>query len=314
MRKPILTFIGLIILTSSFGQKELCNTKSEKHKQVCGTKYFLIPPTGFIAAPNFQGFQQLNSGASILLMEIPGPYIETTKGFNEEGLKTQGVILRKKEEIKVNGLQGIILTTEQFAYGTNFKKYILVFGDSEFTTIINGTFPNEIKDLDIDILESMYSIAYEADLTIDPLSAVPFSINTENTKLKFAKNMSGSLLYTVDGKVPTGSEDKTSFIAGLSLANIQTIDKKLTAINRIKKLPFTEIKIVEEQILPIEIDGISGYEIVADGYNESGVKEMIFQVMLFTDNGYYIMIGTTQNDFQNNLDLFKKVSKTLKRK
>jgi len=41
---------------------------------------------------------------------------------------------------------------------------------------------------------------------------------------------------------------------------------------------------------------------------------MIFQVMLFTDNGYYIMIGTTQNDFQNNLDLFKKVSKTLKRK
>jgi len=160
----------------------------------------------------------------------------------------------------------------------------------------------------------MYSIAYEADLTIDPLSAVSFSINTENTKLKFAKNMSGSLLYTVDGKVPTGSEDKTSFIAGLSLANIQTIDKKLTAINRIKKLPFTEIKIVEEQILPIEIDGISGYEIVADGFNESGVKEMIFQVMLFTDNGYYIMIGTTQNDFQNNLDLFKKVSKTLKRK
>lgn len=314
MRKTILTFIGLIILTSSFGQEDVNNAKTENHLQVSGTKYFLIPPTGFIAATNFQGFQQLNSGASILLMEIPGPFIEATKSFNEEGLKTQGVILKKKEEIKVNGLQGMILTTEQFAYGTNFKKYILVFGDSNLTTIINGTFPKEIKDLDKDILASMYSIVYEADLTIDPLRAVSFSINTENTKLKFAKNMSGSLLYTVDGKVPTESEDKTSFIVGMSLSDIQSVDKKLTAINRIKKFPFSEIKIAEELILPVEIDEISGYEIVADGINNSGIKEMIYQVILFTDNGYYIMIGTTQNDFQNNLDLFKNISKTFKRR
>lgn len=314
MRKTILTFIGLIFLTCSFGQKDIYNTKTENHIQVPGTKYFMIPPAGFIAATNFQGFQQLNSGASILLLDLPGSFLETTKGFNEEGLKTQGIILKKKEEIKVNGLQGMLLTTEQFAYGTDFKKYILVFGDSNLTTIINGTFPKEVKGLDKDILTSMCSIVYEADLTVDPLSAVSFSVNTENTKLKFAKSMSGSLLYTVDGKVPTESEDKTSFILGMSLSDIQSIDKKLTAINRIKKFPLSELNIPEEQILPVEIDEISGYEIVAEGINSSGIREMIYQVMLFSDSGYYIMIGTTQSDFQNNLDLFKNISRTLKRR
>jgi hypothetical protein len=106
MTKSLLTILGLLTINSVFGQKVINNTKTDKHKQINGAKFFLIPPTGFIDATSFQGFQQLNSGSSILVMELPGPFTESTKGFNEQGLKTQGVILKKKEEIKVNGNQG----------------------------------------------------------------------------------------------------------------------------------------------------------------------------------------------------------------
>ena len=315
MTKLLLTLIGLLTITSTFGQGEINNTKTDKHKQIAGTKFFLVPPTGFIPATTFQGYQQLNSGASILVMEIPGPFSESTKGFNEQGLKTQGVVLKKKEEIKVNGNQGLFLTTEQFAYGTNYSKYILVFGDSKATYMVNGTFPKEVTELEKDIRESMFSVIYESGLTVDPLSAVSFTVDTENTKLKFGKSMTGMLLYTVDGKVPTESNDKTTFIVGLSLANVQTVDKKLTAITRLKRMPYTDLKIDENKINEIEIDGISGYEIVGEGLDKSnGTKEFVYQVMLFTDNGYYIMVGTTKNDFEQNLELFKKVARTLKRK
>jgi hypothetical protein len=315
MTKLLLTQIGLFTIILTFGQGEINNTKTDKHKQIAGTKFFLIPPTGFIPATNFQGFQQMNSGASILVMEIPGPFTESTKGFNEQGLKTQGVVLKKKEEMKVNGTQGLFLTTEQFAYGTNYSKYILVFGDSKATYMVNGTFPKEVTELDKDIRESMLSVVYESGLTVDPLSTVSFTVDTENTKLKFGKSMTGMLLYTVDGKVPTESTDKTSFIVGLSLANVQTVDKKLTAINRIKRMPYSDLKIDENKIHEIEIDGISGYEIVGEGLDKSnGTKELVYQVMLFTDNGYYIIVGTTKNEFEQNLELFKKVARTLKRK
>lgn len=315
MTKLFLTLIGLFATTLAFAQGEINNTKTDHHKQIAGTKFFLVPPSGFINANNFQGFQQLNSGASILVMEIPGPFSETTKGFNEQGLKTQGVVLKKKEEIKINGNHGLFLTTEQFAYGTNYSKYILVFGDSKATYMVNGTFPKEVTELDKDIRESMLSVVYESGLTVDPLSTVSFTVDTDNTKLKFGKSISGMLLYTVDGKVPTESGDKTSFIVGLSLSNVQTVDKKLTALTRIKRLPYTDLKIDESKIKEIEIDGISGYEIVGEGLEKSnGTKELVYQVMLFTDNGYYIMVGTTKNNFEQNLELFKKVAKTLKRR
>jgi hypothetical protein len=315
MTKLLLTLIGFLTIISTFGQGEINNTKTDKHKRIAGTKFFIIPPAGFINATNFQGFQQMNSGASILVLEIPGPFSESTKGFNEQRLKTQGVVLKKKDEIKVNGNQGLFLTTEQFAYGTNYSKYILVFGDSKATYMVNGTFPEEVIELEKDVRESMLSVIYESGLIVDPLSSVSFTVDTENTKLKFGSSMTGMLLYTVDGKVPTESSDKTSFIVGLSLANVQTVDKKLTAITRIKRLPYTNLKIDENKIGEIDIDGISGYEIVGEGLDKSnGTKELVYQVMLFTDNGYYILVGTTKNDFEQNLELFKKVTRTFKRK
>lgn len=315
MARLSLTLIALLTTLLAFGQGEINNTKTDKHRQVAGTKFLLIPPTGFIPATNFQGFQQLNSGASILVMEIPGPFAESTKGFNEQGLKTQGVVLKKKEEIKVNGNPGLFLTTEQFAYGTNYSKYILVFGDSKATYMVNGTFPKEVIELDKDVRESMLSVVYESELTVNPLNTVPFTVDTENTKLKFAKSMTGMLLYTVDGNVPTESTDKTSFIVGLSLANVQTVDKKLTAINRIKRLPYSEIEIDEDKIHEIEIDGISGYEIVGKGTDKNtGTKELVYQVMLFSDTGYYIIVGTAKNDFEQNLALFETVARTLRRR
>ena len=315
MVKFIMTLVGFLTIISAFGQGEINTTKTDKHKQISGTKFFLIPPAGFIPATNFQGFQQMNSGASILVMEIPGPFSESIKGMNEPGLKTQGIILRGKEEIMFNGNQGLFLTAEQFAYGTNYSKYILVFGDTLATYMVNGIFPKEVPELDNDIRESMLSVVYEPGLTVDPLSAVSFSIDTQNTKLKFGKSITGMLLYTVDGKVPTESGDRTSFIVGLSLANVQKKKKKLTAINRIKRLPYTDLKIDENKIIEIEIDGISGYEIVGEGLDKStGTNELVYQVILFTDNGYYIIVGTTKNDFEQNLELFKKVARTFKRK
>jgi hypothetical protein len=314
-RQPILAFLFLAASINAYCQKETTNTLTTEHKQVRGTKVYIIPPDGFINATNFLGFQQSQSSSSIMVTEIPGPFSVTIKGLDESGLKTQGMILKDKKAVKVNGYDGLFLKTEQFAYENYFTKYVLAFGNNDFTVMIVGLFPKKLKAIEKDIIKSLYSAFYDLNLQIDIAGSVDFGIDIENTKLKMGKLIMGSLVYTVDGKVPTDSDDETFFQVGMSLSPIEVNDKKLYALNRVRKMPFDNLEIDENEINIVEIDGVTGYEIVAYGISQkSKDKELIYTTMLYTDNGYYLLNGTAKDDFENNTILFRNLTRTFKRK
>ena len=66
-------------------------------------------------------------------------------------------------------------------------------------------------------------------------------------------------------------------------------------------------------IKPITLSGLSGYEITAEGVDrKKGTPEQAYQVMLFVDNSYYILFGSSEGDFENNLKVFKKLVRTFK--
>lgn len=315
MIKNFISIFALFATISVFGQKAINNTKTEKHMQIPGTKFFLIPPDGFVSAKDFSGLQQMENGASIIVMDMPAPYSVAVQKFSKQEFKTKGVLVQKTQEMKVNGKQGLFITAEQSSQGINFSKYLLVFGDSKNTYLLNASFPKAFEELDAQIRGSIFSVVYDEGLSVDSLNAVPFSIDTENTKMKFAKNLMGSLMFTADGNVPTRSNDKTNFSVGPSLGPVKINDQKQTAIARIRKFQYKDLKMDEENITEIEIDGISGYEIIAEGIDaKTGVKELAYQVMLFPEEGYYILLGTATEDFEQNLEMFRKLARTFKRK
>ena len=308
-----------VLALSAFGQPknntEILNELTPEHINVKGTKISIVPPQGWITANNFNGFQQMGSGSSLMVLEIPGPYSGVSRGLTEEGLKTQGVILDKKRNITINGLNGEFIVAKQFAYETMFGKYILVFGNELTSFFITGMFPDEFKnELGKDIEKSMLSVVYEPDKEIDPLGSVNFEIDVSNSKFIFAKMMSNTLIFNSDGRVPTESDDKTALIVGTSLGKIEMEDKKQFSISRIKQYP--SIKNVESNdIKSVTIDDISGFEIIAYGRNEeTGEPEMIFQIMLFGDNGYYMIVGIANDNFKENINLFRQISQTFKRR
>ncbi|RNC83074.1 MAG: hypothetical protein ED557_10180 [Balneola sp.] len=310
----LLVSAGLLLSISANAQEAINNTKSDDHKQVIGTGFFLVPPPGFSSATNFQGFQQESSGGSIILTVLPAPFSEISGTLTAEAFLAGGMELQTSEDVKVNGDQGYFITLKQNAYGITFSKYMLVFGDEETIYMVTGSFPLEAEETGKNIRRSMFSVVYEKDLMVDPLASAPFSINTDNTKLKFAQNMSGSFLYTVDGKVPTESNDKTSLFIGMSYSKIQPLNMKATALQRINTLPYDKIDVDESSINKIEIGGISGYEIIGEGLdNTTGESELIYQAMLFSNDDYFIILGTTNNDQEENLDLFKRITNTFRK-
>lgn len=307
--------LSVILTLAYLSPDDIRNIKTSRHVQIPGTSFFIIPPPGFIQASHFHGFQQPETGSSILVAEIPGPFSESSKGFTDEGFRTQGVVLKNKEGLLVNGLTGLLLTLEQTANGIVFTKYVLAFGDNKATTMVNGAFPKEMTRLGVQILTSLRSIVKDTEPNVDVEASSPFTIDTRGTKMNIGGSISGTLMYTVDGKVPTQSSDKTSFMVGHSLAIPASPDKKQVALHRMRTLPFSNMEIAETNVSEILIDGLSGYEIIGVGFSKTnGTEAAVYQVMLFTDSGYYILLGIAEADRTQNLAMFKKLARSFTRK
>lgn len=313
MTRNFLTTFLLLISLTVWGQKKIVNELTDKHQNIKGTKVSLVSPNGFTDGLNFLGLQQTESGSSIMILDIPGPYSETSKGITKEKLLSKGVEVKKIKNLLINELPAIFVTGTQNAYGNIYTKFILIFGTDQETIMINGVFPENLKKIGDEVKKSMLSVYYEADREIDPFATVDYAIDVSETKLKFAKSMSNSLIFSVDGQVPTNSTDRTNLIVAKSFSPVTQQDKKLYSINHIKQTPIKIEKI--EYTNEITIDGISGYEIFAIAKSKkTGEAENIYQVILFSDKLYYILLGTTNDETNKSIDDIKKAILTFKRK
>jgi len=296
----IFLFIGQL----SFGQ-------TSKHIKISGTKCSLIPPDGFITATTFSGFQNAETGASIMINEFPAPYQTLVDGFTADALKTKGITLVSRQILNFNNSTAILINATQAANGTTYIKQILIFGDSNGTVLVNGIYPEASKKIEGKIKEALLSTVYNANQSDDPLEAATFTIDVSGSDFKVVKYISGSLLYSIDGKIPT---EKPTLIVGNSLAKVSSQNQKQYAEERLKKLPGGEFNVIKE-IKEVTIDNLKGYEIIADARAKDGKPEVVYQVMLFNDNGdYYIILGQAKEDVQKYLEVYKKIVKTFKRK
>lgn len=305
----------LIFLSSYFvsGQTMIKSQLSPEHKEIRGSKINIIPPKGFTIASNFLGFQDAKTNSSIIVLEVPASFDKTSGSLTVENLLKQGVKALNIETIIFNGLKAKFIKSEQTAYGIDFIKYSLVFGTESETMMINGIFPKENIQLEQEITKAIMSSVYNPEKVISALDTVDFQISVEGTDFVFAKSMSNMLIYSRDGKMPTELNDKASIVIAKSISKLEISDKKEFSINKIKGLTMQISKIL--QVEPISINGLSGYEILADGVNrKTGAKEQAYQVLLFNHLDYYVLYGSSSDNYDANSKIFKRIAASFKLK
>lgn len=313
MKTFLLFFLVVVHVNQSISQRKISNGISETHVMVQGTTIHMVPPQDFTMAVNFSGFQQDESGSSIMVLDLPAPFSEISSAFSAEALLSKGMDLLANEELVLNGLPAFLLAVEQEAYGQTYKKYILAFGNDRETVMINGTFPKGKELMGDAIKNALLTTVYDADKKIDPFDNVEFEISTEGTALIFAKSMSNSLIFSKDERLPSQSEDQANFIVGKAFSEVIVTDKEQFAITRLGQLPIAIDSIISTAA--VEIDGLSGIEIIADGEDpKKGHKEKIYQTILFEDTLYFIMVGSCEGNFEENIAMFQNITKTFKRK
>jgi hypothetical protein len=313
-RKGFVATCLFFICLTAFGQTKIENKLTNEHQNIKGTKISLIPPVGFIDS----GFVFLHetSGSVFIVIIIPAPYSDVPKATIKKDMENNGMKVSKIEHLTVNELPAIFTTGTMKVHENTHTTYCLGFGNENESVMILGRFPKKLKEIGEKVKKSMLSVYSDANKEPDPFEFLDFSIDISKTKLKFTGSMFGLfLMYKIDEEDDTSQNDRNVFIVmKSSFGETPPDDKKLFVINNLRKTASIEIENIE-YTNEISIDGLSGYEIYAKGKNKATNKsEKVYNVILFNDNFYYQLSGTTSDDAEDSIEEFKKAIQTFKRK
>lgn len=264
---------------------------------VRGTRVSINKTDNFSAAPNFSGFIDKATQSSIMVTEMPSPFEATTGGFNQEGLASRSMKLVSKEAVTVGDYPGILCSVKQTAYGTDFSKWILAFGDKDRTIVVTASFPDsEAEKLSASLKQTLLSARYDSKAQPpDPMADLPFTISGSKTLL-MAGRIQNTLLFSPTGKITAiDPKDHSLFLVGQALNDIDIPDKADFARTRLKMTAnLTDVQILSEK--DITVSGMPTREILASGKNKQGDELFVLQDIAYGGGSYFFLQGITDLD------------------
>lgn len=323
--KIIFNILFFVLLTSpifsqSYNSKaiEINNNLDANYQIVSGTKIQMSLPKGFVKSTSYNGFTHKIAGTSIVITELPGDVNRNFLGFDKKSLFKSGVILDKTSFYKINGFDAMLIEGKQSAYNRVYTRIMLVVGDIYRSYLISASVLSTASDKHKqEVKAALLSVYYDADIKSDMLDRFDFSVDVSGTILKKGNLMFSSMTFTDDGFVPSNTDNKTSFmIRQKTVINPLSNDEKKTLCVQLFNLyPLEWVGDMSREPKAISVNNLSGYEIFSMGKNKELYKmELIYQMVLFNGQDYYVLVGITYGDFEENLSMFKKVAKTFKPK
>ncbi|MDD4150100.1 MAG: hypothetical protein PHE33_08730 [Bacteroidales bacterium] len=321
--KNILNVLLLVLLTSpifsqSYNSKaiELNNNLDANYQLVIGTKLQMSLPKGFTKSTSYNGFSHKIAGTSIVITELPGDVNRNFLGFDKKSLFKSGVIVDKTTFYKINGFDAMLIEGKQSAYNKVYTRIMLVIGDVYRSYLVSASvFSTASDNHKQDVKDVLLGVIYNAELKSNMLDRFDFSVDVSGTVLKKGNLMLSSMTYTDDGFVPSNTEDKTSFMIREQAAinPLSDAEKKTLSVKLFDLYPLEWVNDMSREPKAISINNLNGYEIFSMGKNKDLFKmELIYQVILFREQNYYVLVGLTYGNFEENLRMFKKVAKTFK--
>lgn len=313
MRFPRAFILIVLLVTTCFAQEK---ESSNQATRIAGTRVSLRLPSGFMPSPKLSGYWLESLGSSIIVTEFPGPFGEVSSGFsNPSELMKRRISILNKQEVKLSGQSGMLLQASQNVFGTEYLKWIVIFGDEKESVLIAATFPKEREnELSEKMRASILTASWDREQKVSPTEGLEFTI-TEVGELKLANRIANSLASPKSGIFPSKDIDDPLFIIAPAISKIEVNDLEEFAKSRISQTG-SVTHIVIEQSKKVNIDNLPGYEIVAKGKDiKSGQPMVIYQTMLFEDQSYYLMQGLISGkQRQPYLTVFKEMARSFKRK
>ncbi|MFD2182553.1 hypothetical protein [Rhodoplanes azumiensis] len=145
-----------------------------------GTKLGLVPTAGLKASDKFPGFEDDDTGASVLMLEVTGQSLaDTAKQIARDRLKKQGIVEETRESFPAGG-QGTLVAGRQDAEGKKVRKWILLAPAGEATALVVVQVPEEAAKTypDATVRTMLASVARRDTVPIDEqMSLLPIRLD-----------------------------------------------------------------------------------------------------------------------------------------
>lgn len=283
---------------------------------VPGTSITLEPPIGFSLSKQFTGFVNEQSGATIMINEMPAPLSEIQHTFIPDLLKTKGVILQATEQATSHERKVWLYKIAQNANGVDFSKWILLQGDSKRSVMIVGTYlTSSEKEFGDVIKKSLMSIDVDEEkLNALNLDGLGYSIQ-ESENLKIAKRINNMLALTRPGDpFPASGAEPLMVIAPsyskTSIGDLVSFSEK----HLLGTSSLIEIAVQKDSIKKLDINGNPAVELLADAENQNNHAPVkVYQLIVESNDTYYVIKGIVKVDLSEQyLAEFRKVALSLK--
>src|SRR5271169_2071581 len=248
-----------------------------------GSRLGLVPPTGMLPSHNFQGFEDPEKNAAILLNSLPAEaYDQLEKSMVPDAMKKQGIDIDKREPIQLSVGKGFILSGKQASSTARYRKWLLVAAAGDLTALVTVQVPEQESTYpDKTLRDALTTLAVRASVPdAERLSLLPFKIG-DFAGFHIDDVLPGRALMLVDAS-PDQSKDAAArtreahfLIAAMQGGPAEPQDRDNFARVAFQQIAgITDVRIQDAE--PLRIGSQSGYQTLArakDG--QSGIDIMV---------------------------------------
>lgn len=264
-----------------------------------GSRIGLVPPANMKPARGVAGFQDPQTGAAIVTVEMPADaYPSVAAGFGEEALKAQGFTLRSRDTVKIAGADALLVSGTQNESGRAVPKVILLTADPTMTALVVAQSPVGASPADEERLRAaLKTVALRPALSMDDqLKALPFRMG-DLANFRPVRSMAGNSVLMTDGpsdavrnaEQPVVIVAQSFAPAPISAEQRDSFARSALAQNALLK------DIVFERAQGFRLGGADWHEIVAkakDGHSDQPV--IVLQSVRFSPDGYLRTLGVAK--------------------
>jgi hypothetical protein len=290
--------------------------------KVPGTSVSITPPEGFQPSKLFSGFEQQNSGASIVVIEMPVPKEAIPKTLallsSPETFKSKGMRVIESKDITIAERPGKLLLVSQPAQGIPFLKWIVVMSEGDSFAprvrilIVTAPFPESSSaTLREPLRQSIMSLSWKASGSDRLLEGLPFSFQTYGD-LKVSGRLSNAIMLTRNGLKPPIPPSEPLLVLGSAYSQTRIGDIDKFSRTRLQQTPSVR-DLVETSGQSIIISGQKAFELIARGSDPRTKQPLtVYQVIIATDQTYYILQGMVPSvRAKDYLPIFRSVAKSV---
>ncbi|MGL5892368.1 MAG: hypothetical protein ACRC3B_20930, partial [Bacteroidia bacterium] len=153
---------------------DITTVKTVKHKNIGGTRVFIIPPSGFTTSDAFQGFQKGENGL-IQVMDLNGGNFYTNAAtFSAEEFSKNGATVHSFRRYKINhdSVKRIEMSSPQGEH-----MIAMVVGDSTYSVMFNCLWVKGDSSAGNAVREMLNTLYYDKAFTPDPLANAAFTLD-----------------------------------------------------------------------------------------------------------------------------------------